>query len=125
MPGTDPPLVVDHESIDFPSDRITLGQMRRLEPRLFDAEHLRNDSAAQAEGHSVYSIELRLAQDALDSALGLPASGSGFSREWWVEVLDEAYQRYGVSSGTHQARKLVRAIESAGASQAERRGRKR
>jgi len=125
MPPTDPALVVDHERIECPSDRITLGQMRKAEPHLFEAEFLRGGSAAQAEAHALYSIELRLAQDAFDSALGLPKGKSGFDREWWVEVLDEAYQLYGVSCGTYETRELVRAIEFAAASQAGRRGRRR
>ena len=118
MPASDPPPDVDHTLIDFPSDRITLGQMRKREPNLFERASLEVESPAQAEGHSLYSIELRLAERAFAAAAGHPLEEGSFDREWYLEVLDDAYQRYGLSSGTHETRELVRAFEAKAAEQA-------
>jgi hypothetical protein len=43
--------------------------MRRREPELFTAQGLRNQSVAQAEAIAAFSIEVRIAKYAFESAL--------------------------------------------------------
>ncbi len=99
--------------------------MRKYEPHLFTGDRIQGESGAHAEGHSVYWIELLLAQRAFAAAAGLPDGESKLGREWLMELLNEAYLRYGVSSGFHETRELVREFEAAAADQAKSRARHR
>lgn len=111
--------VFDPSSIDFPTDRITIGQMRKAEPNGWrDAGGKR----AGAEGLNIYALELRVAEDFFATALGLPSPESSLSLsddESLVECFNDAYVKYGISSGMEKTKQILRDFEAAVKKQAE------
>lgn len=108
-------LDLDVSLLTFPSDKVTVGQIRRVQPSLF--------SPAKAGGDNVYALavlsaELLLAEKAYAEAAGLPEPWPAWPRKGLIESLQEDYQRYGLSSGVKQTLELVRRFEQDAANQA-------
>lgn len=101
----------------LPTDGVPLGRLRQTEPHLFreyivDAE---DSDVIAAVGH-----ELSIAHAAFREAVGLPHPDGYYGRAHNVDVLNDVYARYGISSGMHQTEELVRGIERQAAAQASR-----
>lgn len=108
----------DPTGIKFPSDAITLGQMRAREPSLFRPPVLDRLRAWEIDAIVTHRWELRLAEKAFAEVLGLPNPLPNDDRRSIVEMLNRGYKLFGVSSGIQQTWQLVRDFESAAAEQA-------
>ena len=127
MSSPDPsPVALDYSSITFPSDRITLADLRRAHPERFDAEggvgfHQTDGDATFVLNTLLYTERL-LARAAFEKALGRPGDAvreiGGVERDDCVEGLSEDYAFYGVASGPRLTEQLVRDIEAQAAAQA-------
>lgn len=103
----------DLSSITFPSERITLGQMRKVEPEWFstDREMLDNNLVV-VHGINALRVEQILARKAWAEAIGLPDPDTFHSRATEVEYLTDIYKDYGISTGPQQTEELVRRFET-------------
>lgn len=122
----DPPLdYIDYTSLRFPSDRITIRDMRRAHPDRFDVEGGRRFAEPEDEedflvGTLIY-MERLVARAAFEAALGKPGdlyAERALEKEGCVEEMAEMYRRYGVSTGLEHTRQLLRDLESQAAQQA-------
>lgn len=111
--------VCDLEAIDFPTDRITLKHIRQLNPGLF-ADLMGEVDFDSIDAFTAHKYERVLAENAFAQALGLEPPHKDFERFEPLESLDSDYQRYGLSTGIHQTRELIRSFESEAARQARR-----
>jgi hypothetical protein len=117
-----PPL--DLYAIEFPSDRVTLGQARKLE-RAFNGGHAFSSSDAlhDVRASDIYCLiplshEMLLAEKAYAKALDLPDPNAFLPRAALVSDLREQWKEDGISSGPHQSRQFIRDIEQAAIRQA-------
>jgi hypothetical protein len=114
------PRRCDCATLEFPSDAITLGRMRRKEPYLFSLAALDRVGLANIDVASVLRREIMIAEKSFDKALRRPdpfPDGSSH-RDVLIEDLKEAYQEYGLASGDKSALELIRRLEAAAAAQA-------
>ncbi len=103
----------DLSSIEFPTDRITLGQMRRLEPGLMTSgREMANQHLINADAICTMAIEQRLAKQAWAQAIGMPGVDRLDEREDDLAHLNEIYTMYGLSSGENQTQEMVRRFET-------------
>jgi len=123
MPSAQPPLDrsnpeprLDLTRIDFPSDRITIKNLRQLSPQAFDPRSKEwADFEDDLELPGFLRLERDLANAAFDAVLGrrtVVMSGEE------VEMLAALYVRYKLASGPHHAEQLIRSFEQAAAEQA-------
>jgi hypothetical protein len=121
LPGFDP------AAITFPSDAITLGQMRRHDPEAFSSfSRLMNARADEIDAIGTHGMELVLAESAFARAAGVSDPHAQHWQEEYRSLLNDAYKEYGLSTGIQQTRQLVREFEAQAARQAENlRGRSR
>lgn len=113
----------DLSKVNFPSDRITVKDMRRAQPSLLfsDRELLRFDrQLMHIEAIDTARVEHILARKAWAKALDLPDPHASHERLDLISFLDEGYQRYGISSGPKATLELVRQFESEAAQEAAR-----
>ncbi len=103
--------------IDFPSDRITFGQIRRYEPDLLDEGNILKSDLSALDVIAIHYIEQNWARKVFAKAAGLPDPEPGMARQDTVDELNRAYKEYGISSGLNETRELVRRFESAAAAQ--------
>jgi len=108
--------------MDFPTDRITVAQMRRKEPDLFRHKALMTQSADAINALATHCWEQFLAEKAFASALSLTDPHPNAPREEIIDALDDGYRAYGLSGGMHETRQLARDIESAATKLAQERG---
>ena len=101
------PNTLDFTKIEFPSDQITVGVIRRIHPTL-----LIEDSYRESENrdfHNMLETERRVSQRAFDEATTNDISNRGSSQkadprsdhQWEKDVdrLQQYYARFGVSDG--------------------------
>jgi hypothetical protein len=105
-----PPL--DPRSLRFPTDGVTLSEMRRVDPWVFDMEPADPSRLATTTVFGAHRIEIVLAQRAFARAAGRTPSDGWGPRDDLVSVLNCAYRSLGISRGLHQTRELVRGIET-------------
>lgn len=111
---------LDLSKMEFPTDRITIGDMRRIDGHLFDAHPALHRVAAISIGAlATSSFEHRLAHKAFNQAAGLPDPEPTLDRDEVVAGLSADYQQYGLSGGKRESAELIRKIESAAADQAQ------
>jgi hypothetical protein len=103
--------------IPFPSDAITLAQMRRRDPQLFTRETLMKSGCLDA--FATYCFEYTLAANAFAKALGQPDPYPRSDRAGFISALNDAYKEYGLSTGMQQTRLLIRNLETAAIKQAQ------
>jgi hypothetical protein len=111
---------LDFGAIVFPSDRLSIGTLRKVHPDLFDKGFNRGRMAqpqfflypgAELEnlGNMLY-CERDVAAHAYAKALGIKGPESNLASV--VDELAIHYIRHGLASGTHHATEFVRDIES-------------
>jgi hypothetical protein len=112
---------VDLMRIDFPSDRLTIKELRELFPQI-DSDELNDFDEIELPG--LLSLERDLARAAFDEALGRTPRQKGiFVRgigavEEDRQMLAATYLRYRLATGLHHAEQLIRAFEQAAAEMA-------
>jgi hypothetical protein len=115
---------IDYTSIRFPSDRITVADIRRAHPGSFDVEdggRFRECSRNFFPLDTVIYLERLLARAAYEKAIGKPGDildDRGLERSDCMKDLTKFYATYGVAKGAHLTEQLIREIESQAASQA-------
>lgn len=95
---------------------MSFGQLRRYYKRGFSGVDLWKTPIAHVDLIVAHALELELAELAFAEAMGQPTVNS--SRRETVSQLNDAYKEYGISSGIHQTRQLIRGFESAARAQA-------
>lgn len=114
--GPHPPRI-DLVRIRFPTDSITIGDIKRVEPHVFaDWECKHWDSQTRAVGTRLW--EHALADQAFCRALGMAPVTLKSSRALILDVLGEGYRAYGLSSGEFEDEELARSIETQAIAQA-------
>lgn len=118
---------LDFSEIRFPSDALSVADLRRTHPDLFD-KGFSSGAAAQPQffldpfvnGHSENTLgnmlycERELAASAYAHARGIDSTDLGDVADI-KEELSGYYTRYGIANGVHHAGELIRGIESQGA----------
>ena len=118
-------------TLEFPSDRLTIGTLRERFPLAFGqaSSHAQstdpflddysNSSPGERLRQKLYNLLDGKRQVALNALVG----AEGSTRPDWVftpeeerERLIELYQEFGLAEGPEHAKQLVRNLESAGAS---------
>ena len=119
MSNTEPPeLQIDLSAIALPSDHLTLGQLRRRQPTIFDRFRVPRISADLLEALATVHLENTVARRAFAAACAQPDPHPEEDRGELLRLLNDEYCRYGISSGLQQTRELVRALEAAAVRQA-------
>lgn len=115
MDKTEPPPRCDVSSVDFPTDAIRIGDMRRREPHLFRSDgYLRGETQALA----TRAWEHRLAEKAFAMALGLPDPHPNWDARWMRRLIADGYLSLELASGARTAMELARGLEGLARSQA-------
>ncbi len=122
MPSEPQETGLDLKPIAFPTDRLTIGDLRRDQPVLFSQEGLfRSYSSSSAGLLNVLTAMLSeriLAEKAFAKAAGQADRWASEERREHLDALNEYYVRLGLSSGPRATRELVRQIEQAAVAQA-------
>ena len=106
--------------MNFPTDGMSLGQMRRLNSSFMRTADLLDDrEACEIEPFATHYFELRFAERAFAARLGLPDPYPSLSRAELILALREGYRDLGISSGAHESDLLIKGIEAAAVAQAE------
>ena len=112
---------LDHVGMQYPSDNVTMGQLRARFPELFNGKAIYSNrlSSLTLDIVGTMALEQALAEKAFAKAAGLPDPDPDplVSRREAMRMLNEDYRRYGISSGPQQTRELVRSFEAAAANQ--------
>ena len=119
MPHDKTPVpTLDITRIDFPTDHLTIGHLRRLQPDPDVHSFAAGDLEKMLEVGVMPSmdVEQTLAQKAFAQAAGQPDPGE--DRLDLIRMLNDEYRRLKLSTGIHQTRQLVRDFEKAAAAQA-------
>lgn len=102
----------DVSSIAFPSDAITLGQMRKQEPGLFTDNALQSTKLLDCDAVATHWWERVLAENAIARAAGRSLPHPDVDRTHVVnDLLHEAYEMYGLSKGIHETGQMVQRFE--------------
>jgi hypothetical protein len=132
LPAAIPPL--DFAGIAFPSDKITLAELRRIHPKEFDTRgrHFfdapkwdRADSGWPQEALSeMLAIERLIARLVFESVSQGKPQISVLNSRWeddveLIEALSGYYARYGVAHDPQESLRLIGVIEEQAAKQAE------
>jgi hypothetical protein len=121
-----PRTSVDYSSIVFPTDRITLADIRRVHPAGFEDDPAQgfNHPAPVNDVNTAVYIERLLAHAAFDRALGRSTDvlrDAATDRAGCVEELTQYYRTYGLAEGPQHTEQLVRRIEAQATAQVKRR----
>jgi hypothetical protein len=135
-PNDPPPseaLQIDFLQLDYPSDVLTLKDLRRLIPMGFKTGDIvpnevallrphviRDNDTRIEEFRTMLEFERLLARHAFDAALGRKPETCLTPRNDVRHFLKELYVTYELAEGPAQARELVRTLEKAAAEQAQR-----
>lgn len=109
---------LDQSKIDFPTDKVTLAQMRRLSPEFFDSGAMVYWENELPGVLTTHQIEQELAAKAFARAAGTPRPSLCRPRELLIDLLHGGYQELGLSTGKQQTKQLVRRFEDAAVAQA-------
>jgi hypothetical protein len=110
---------LDPFAIEFPTDRITIREIRVADAAFAGPEGLSGRLATDIEAIAAHRTELELAVRAFEGAGRKGGQPPRHTREELVQDLDAAYRRYGLSQGLHQTRAMVRRFEAQAVAQAE------
>jgi hypothetical protein len=120
MPDKSDTPTLDLMKIAFPTDSLTIGELRRLMPNRFSRGNLGRTDLLDIEVGGVLGVEIDLAKRAFYKALGIPEPDPDWEpRAALIDILDDGYKRLGLSTGRNKTRELARAIERAAIEQAE------
>lgn len=119
---------VIYTSIAFPSDNLTIRDLRRAHPDQFDVDdgpdffdHVGENILADDTIGTMLYVERLLARGAYEEARGnrdYLLKKQAVEREGLIAELAEDYMRYGLASGPQHAQQLIRDFEAQAAAQA-------
>jgi hypothetical protein len=134
-PGYEPMIAfapapqIDYSRLSFPSDALTVGQLRKSWPKPFNTfgHGVRMEEAfhdgVSTHLYSLVSAERELAKLVFDVALGRyddekPDVQTAEDTRWSIsECLISDYTRYGLAHGRHHAEQQIRDLEAAAEAQ--------
>ncbi len=118
-PDNSLPGQFDLSKIEFPTDRLTVGELRKRQPRLFDLLIHRSHNLNSVLVTATMAVEQELAFKAFARAAGLPDPDPNLvtSPSELMRMLDQDYRRQGISMGYQQTKQMVREFEKAAAAQ--------
>jgi hypothetical protein len=126
MAGPEATQPLDLAAIDLPSDRITMGTIRRVHPNLFaDYKNSLKAPSSNLNVPAIIAEEIDLARIAYARALGVQTRerSSAAERHESILNLDVDYRTYGISTGIRHTLEMVRDLERQAAQQAKQTGR--
>lgn len=111
--GPPPEFPADLSAVSFPTDQLTVADMRKDQPDILNSHRALIDSRAD----DVYVLstlrsEVMLAKKAWAKAIGAPEPWAVLPRRDLVTDLNHMYMRYGLSTGRKQTEELVRRFEA-------------
>jgi hypothetical protein len=109
---------LDLSKVRFPTDRLTIGQLRAEQPDIYTSKNLRGRASVDANVFATMITEIEFAETAFAKAVGLPAPYPNESQPERISWLNVDYKRYGISTGAQATRQLAREIEKAAVEQA-------
>jgi hypothetical protein len=110
---------LDLNKMEFPSDQLTVGAIRRLDHRVFaPRNHGVNDPLGRLQAFDILSNEMDLAVLAFAKATSAAPPDLGVSREEIVEQLLIDYEKIGIGAGPASRQALIQKIESDAVAQA-------
>ncbi len=116
---------VDYTSIDFPSDKLSVRDLRRAHPDQFDVEgeprFFQPDGLAEEVVGGMIGHERILARGAYEAVRGDPnylVNEYDVDRDTFIDELTAMYTPYGLASGPEAARLLIERFEAQAAGQA-------
>jgi hypothetical protein len=113
MPDKQEEFNPDLSSIEFPTDRITLGQIWRTWPQLHQKEeHLSRGASSDIDAIRAAQVERIAARQAWAKAIGLPKTANHYHRHEYVGYLNDIYKAYGLSAGKKQTEEMIRRFEA-------------
>lgn len=113
MPDKKEEFNPDLSSIEFPTDRITLSQIWKAEPGLFDdPQNLSRGAPSDIDAIRAVQVERIAARQVWAKTIGMPRSEHFYHRPDYVGYLNDVYKKYGLSSGRKQTEEIVRRFES-------------
>tara|TARA_R110002111_G_scaffold18776_2_gene45893 strand:- start:1887 stop:2273 length:387 start_codon:yes stop_codon:yes gene_type:complete len=104
------------KAIRFPTDSITLAQIREHEDYISTADELLNAQAVHITAFLMHEYELQLAEDSFQSELGGGRPYGGRNEK--LEMLNTFYCEYGISTGREKTKLLVSDFENSATDQA-------
>jgi hypothetical protein len=110
---------LDLTKMEFPSDRLTVGAIRRMDAKVFATfRHGEHDYLGRLEFFQTLALEMDLAVLAFAKAAGAAPPDLGVSRDDIIEQLLIDYEKLGFGSGPASRQALIQKIESDAAAQA-------
>ena len=123
---------LDFKKIDFPSDKITIKDLRRAYPLGYDqwmedrfdyritTGEIRRPMSLDDAIHDMVDYEREYAERAFLQALGVPVRpGREYDHQEVVDTFRTQYIKLGLASGEHQVSELVRNVERQAIAQAD------
>lgn len=119
-------LQIDFSALAFPSDRITVADLRRVHPNRFNPPLGQAFNALETDRtfglNDALYLERLLAAQEYERAAGQPGSSTRaseqMSRDSCIGTLTRLYQQYGLATGRKQTELLVKKLEVQAAKQA-------
>ena len=110
---------IDLSKLSFPTDSLTLAQIRRFEgTRAASARTFLDEGLGTLNIASILNSEIVLAEKAYAKALREPDPRPFHIRSEMIDLINDDYKQLGISSGHHQTRQLIRDLEQAASDQA-------
>jgi hypothetical protein len=116
---------IDYRAIKFPSDQITIADIRIAHPERFDVENAswfkRTQDDPKFSLNVILYLERLLARTAFQEAIGKPLDMMaewGLDRTDCLDELTRFYATYGIAQGVHHTEQLVRDLEAQATAQA-------
>lgn len=97
--------------LNFPSDNITIGQIRKDQPNLLLNAHEAYEGWQELSVHSLVCMELQYAEHLWAKAMGEEVKPFYQPRDNLVRELNEFYRDFGISSGPKQTEEILRRFE--------------
>lgn len=112
--------VLDWNKLEFPSDRLTVGAIRRLHPGVFTRrpDHGISEPLILLLAFDILSNEMDLAALAFAKATGSAPPDLLVTRQEIIQVLLADYETVGLGEGAASRQALIQKIESDAAAQA-------
>jgi hypothetical protein len=109
---------VDLTSIEFPSDRLSILDVRKLFPQHLDSPPSSETKAPSLDDllGTLVGVERKLAESAFDAASGRTGRWARY-RDSQREALASEYVRFGLAQGPNHADQLIRDFEARAANQ--------
>jgi hypothetical protein len=120
-----PPPVINYACLSYPSDRITIQGIRAKYPDGFYQEDPsffeRDQWGDRSDFGMLLTLERMVAHKAFAERLGLPDPhpDEAWSRSELIDMLNDGYKRFHMTSGPQHTEQLVRDLEAQAVAQAE------